>query len=224
MEVGLRDQISGYFLYLLSQVVRRTCRFSSSGYQYVDKLLENNEPVIISAWHGMTMMLLGYFSNMINLNSIALIMPDDWRGRTLFVFTQRVGTISFPMNLDGEQSMATGRQLIKFVKKMQSGTHAFITPDGPEGPSYKIKPGIFYIAQKTGAPILPIGAYNRHGYRLKRWDRYSIPFPFSRVSIEIGQPYNVRPENKDLSEASEHLTNLLHRVTAQAAANYYEIG
>jgi len=79
MEVGLRDQISGNFLYLLSQVVRRTCRFTSSGFQHVEKVLENNEPVIISAWHGMTMMLLGYFSNMIDLNSIALIMPDDWR-------------------------------------------------------------------------------------------------------------------------------------------------
>jgi len=36
----------------------------------------------------------------------------------------------------------------------------------------------------------------------------------------VGEPYGVAPDQSE-AEINEHLTNSLHRVTAQAAANYY---
>jgi len=107
------------------------------------------------------------------------------------------------------------------VRQVKAGRDAYITPDGPEGPSYMIKPGITYIAQKANATVLPLGAYTRHGYRVPRWDRYVLPYPFSKIAIQIGEPIIV-DKKAELTAVSHHLTQQLHQVTLQAAANYYE--
>lgn len=117
--------------------------------------------------------------------------------------------------------MATARKLAQLVKLVKAGRYCYITPDGPFGPSYVMKPGLTYIAQKADAIILPIGAYARHSYQLKRWDRYTIPYPFSRIAVEIGAPLTVE-KGMDLTAVNHTLTNILNQVTLQAAANYYE--
>jgi lysophospholipid acyltransferase (LPLAT)-like uncharacterized protein len=107
------------------------------------------------------------------------------------------------------------------VRMLRQGFDAYITPDGPDGPAYLVKPGVAYLAKKTGATILPVGAYTRSGHRLNRWDRYIVPRPYSRISVSVGRPIQIGSE-EDLPTVCEHLTDVLHRVTAQAAANYYE--
>ncbi len=169
----------------------------------------------------MTMMLVGFFANQYDLSRLVLILPDDWRGGTLTVFANKLGVTPFPMNLHGDASMASARQLAKLVRQVKAGRDAYITPDGPEGPSYEIKPGITFIAKKADATILPLGAYARHGYRVPRWDRYVLPYPFSKIAIQIGEPLVV-DKDADLTAVSHHLTQQLHHVTLQAAANYYE--
>lgn len=148
-------------------------------------------------------------------------MPDDWRGASLMVFAQQLGAIPYPMKLDGDSTIGQGRELVKLVRHVVSGKHLFINPDGPDGPSHLIKPGITYIAKKSKAVILPIGAYTRHAYIVPRWDRYVVPYPFSRISLYIDTPFHVSPD-VDLNEANQKLTTALNRVTLQAAANYYE--
>ncbi|MFQ5399339.1 MAG: lysophospholipid acyltransferase family protein [Anaerolineae bacterium] len=218
---NLRDTINGKGLYLLSQITRRTARFQVSGRHHLEAVVASDKPTIFTTWHGMTMMLVGYFSKVLDLSSIVLLMPDDWRGGALSIFASSLGTTPFPMNLKGESSMATARKLARLVRKVKEGRDCYITPDGPDGPAYVVKPGIAFIAKKAGANILPIGVYARHGYRISRWDRYVVPYPFSRISVVFGEPISVA-EDAELEAITEPLTNKLHRVAAQAAANYYE--
>ena len=117
--------------------------------------------------------------------------------------------------------MASARTLARMVRRMREGQDAYVTPDGPDGPAYQVKPGIAYLAQKTGAALLPAGAYTRTGHRLNRWDRYVVPRPFSRIAVVIGKPLRVPPD-AELEMATEQLTTALHQVTMQAAADYYE--
>ena len=83
-------------------------------------------------------------------------------------------------------------------------------------------PCIAVPAKKANAVILPVGAYARHGYRLNRWDQYMVPYPFSRISVVFGAPMMVDEDVVDFTAVTHPLTDVLHRVTAQAAANYYE--
>ena len=202
-------------------MTRRSGRFQVSGMEHLEAAKATGKPIILTAWHGMTMMLVGFFANFYDVSSIVLLMPDDWRGEALAIFASKLGAEPFPMNLKDEANMATARKLVSLVRKVKAGHDCYITPDGPDGPAYVIKPGVAFIAQKAGALILPMGAYARHGYRLGRWDRYVIPYPYSRISVAIGAPMGVE-KGEALTAVTETLTDKLHRITAQAAANYYE--
>jgi lysophospholipid acyltransferase (LPLAT)-like uncharacterized protein len=218
----LGDRVNGNTLYLLSQIIRKTGRYQISGLHHLEAVWDTGRPFVAVAWHGMTMMLVGFFTAHYDLSSFVLILPDDWRGKALAIFTNKLGAHPFPMNLEGDSSMATARTLAKLVRRVREGSYGYVTPDGPDGPAYLIKPGVAYIARKANAALLPLGAYARHCYRLNRWDRYTVPYPFARISIEIGAPIVMERDVEDLSPVIVTLTDTLHRVTAQAAANYYE--
>ncbi len=218
---SFRDKLSGNALYWLSQIARRSGRYQVSGLEYLQTAQASGKPLVFATWHGMTMMLVGFFANQYDLSKLVLLMPDDWRGEALQVFANKLGAAPFPMDLKGEANMATARRLATLVRQVKAGQDAYITPDGPEGPAYVIKPGVAYIAQKAKAIILPLGAYARHGYRVNRWDRYIVPYPFSRISVAIGEPMTVE-KGEELTAVTHTLTNQLHRIAAQAAANYYE--
>jgi hypothetical protein len=63
-----------------------------------------------------------------------------------------------------------------------------ITPDGPRGPVHEFKPGAVLLAQITGKPILPVSVAASRTIRLRTWDRFELPLPFSRVVIAYGEP------------------------------------
>ncbi|WP_420631099.1 lysophospholipid acyltransferase family protein [Candidatus Leptofilum sp.] len=216
-----QDRASGTLLHSWARMTSRLSKYQVTGLEHLRAAQERERPLIFAAWHGMTMMLVGFFANHYDLSRLVLILPDDWRGTTLVVFANKLGVTPFPMNLHGDASMATARQLAKLVRQVKAGRDAYITPDGPDGPSYEIKPGITYIAQKADATILPLGAYARRGYRVPRWDRYVMPYPFSKIAIQIGEPLVVG-KNDEGTAVTSHLANQLHHVTLQAAANFYE--
>ena len=215
--------ISGTILYLFSVLVFRTCRFRVSGIEQLESALENGKPIIVTSWHGMTMMIAGFLRKKIDVSSFMGTRPDDYRGDTLEVFGRKLGVDSFPLNLTGDSTLGSGRKLVSLVRKMSAGKNLIIHPDGPAGPAYFVKPGVSYLAKKTGAVILPFGCYCRHAYHVPRWDRYTLPIPFSKVHIQIGNIVTVPKNIRDLSEINQQLTDILHRVSAQASANYYEL-
>lgn len=223
MEINLRDRISGNLLYALSRLVQKTCRYQVSGFENLEATFNSGRPVVITGWHGITMMLVPYARQYQDISSFVVLMPDDWRGASLQVFTERLGAVPYPMNLHGDSTLGMGRKLARLVREVVSGKHIYITPDGPDGPSFDIKPGLTFIAKKANAVILPCGGYARHAYIVPRWDRYVIPYPFSRISLCFGEPFTIPPVTDDLSAIDEQLVDKIHRVTMQAAANYYEV-
>ncbi len=218
---GWRDRLNGTSLYWLSQITRKSGRFQVSGLNNLKQAQESGRPLIFATWHGFTMMLVAFFADHYDVSRIVLLMPDDWRGAALEIFARKVGAEPYPMDLTGEGGMASARKLTHLIRRVREGFDCYITPDGPDGPAYVIKPGITYIARKAKALIVPLGAYARHAYRLPRWDRYVVPLPFSRISVTIGEPIETPDKGKETA-VTEHLTNVLHRMAAQAAANYYE--
>jgi lysophospholipid acyltransferase (LPLAT)-like uncharacterized protein len=46
-----------------------------------------------------------------------------------------------------------------------------------------LKPGSVIVARRTRAPMLLIGAEFESAWRLRSWDRFYLPKPFSRVRM-----------------------------------------
>jgi lysophospholipid acyltransferase (LPLAT)-like uncharacterized protein len=72
-------------------------------------------------------------------------------------------------------------------------THLGMTPDGPQGPRRRVKTGIIFMASLTGLPIVPIGICFANAWRLRSWDRFAIPKPWSCIMAVAGQAIYVPP-------------------------------
>ena len=66
---------------------------------------------------------------------------------------------------------------------MREGHDVGITPDGPRGPIYTVEPGILVVTRRNDAPLLLIGAEFTNAWRLKSWDRFYVPRPFSQIIL-----------------------------------------
>lgn len=96
-----------------------------------------------------------------------------------------------------------------------------ITPDGPRGPRFKMKPGAIFAAQISRKPVVPIAYAARPARLLKTWDKFVIPFPFAKVRIAIGEPYfpERKLDDEQMRHAERELEQRLLQVFREAAAH-----
>jgi lysophospholipid acyltransferase (LPLAT)-like uncharacterized protein len=93
----------------------------------------------------------------------------------------------------GSSSRLGARAIFQLTEVLASGRDVVITPDGPLGPVYDLGQGIVFLAQKSGARVLPMNLEYSHCWRLGSWDRFIIPRPFSKVRVLISPPLRVEP-------------------------------
>jgi len=95
----------------------------------------------------------------------------------------------------GSSSRLGASAILQLTDVLASGGDVVITPDGPRGPAYELGPGIVYLAQKSGAAVVPVNMEYSSCWRLKSWDRFILPRPFAKICVIIGQPHRVRSTN-----------------------------
>ena len=53
--------------------------------------------------------------------------------------------------------------------------------------------GAAYLAAASGALLAPMRVRMTRAYRFERaWDRFQVPYPFSRIDVAFGRPYAPR--------------------------------
>jgi len=73
-----------------------------------------------------------------------------------------------------------GRTLIEL---MRAGNDIGITPDGPRGPLYVVEPGVLVVTRRNNAPMILMGAEFGPALRLRSWDKFYVPWPFTRIRL-----------------------------------------
>ncbi|MGP1274534.1 MAG: lysophospholipid acyltransferase family protein [Caulobacterales bacterium] len=89
-------------------------------------------------------------------------------------------------SLDDKGAMSAYRAMVRHLE--EDGVMA-ITPDGPKGPRMRVTPGAIRLAEATGVPILAVTWSIRARKVFNSWDRFVLPFPFSRGVIIWSEPY-----------------------------------
>ncbi len=111
------------------------------------------------------------------------------------------------------------RALIQQIADMRSHIRpGVVIPDGPQGPRHKVKRGVILLAQKTGVPIIPIAYSSKRRKVFGSWDRFLLPYPWSKGIIVYGRPMDVAPDldEASITEAKAALEAELNRVTEMA--------
>ena len=100
----------------------------------------------------------------------------------------------------------------ELVNQITSGNDIAITPDGPRGPRYQFKPGAALVARQAKSPVLLITGKFHNAWRLKSWDRFYLPKPFSVVEFQC-RYYEELPETKSNDDVAEFLGRSLMEIT-----------
>jgi len=83
----------------------------------------------------------------------------------------------------GSSSRRGSEALREMVQAVRKGLDVAVTPDGPRGPRYRLSSGLIKLAQVTRAPVMGVHVHYSRAIRLKTWDRFVIPLPFSKLTI-----------------------------------------
>ena len=170
-------------------------------------------PVIFCLWHNrlpLCMRIWARFSrpDLRPAGLVALISASHDGGvlaRTLRYF--RVEAVR------GSSSRRGAQALLELTSWLERGYSAAITPDGPRGPRYQISDGAIALAQVSGRPIVPVSSQVNWKWSLKSWDRFQVPLPFARGTVNIGEPVSIPRELTDEQRQSLKRT-LLERMQA----------
>lgn len=111
----------------------------------------------------------------------------------------------------GRRGSEGARELIAVLK---AGIDAGITVDGSRGPVYEAKEGAMMLARRTRAPLILLTPVYSSAWRLKSWDRFFVPRPFSRVrfKLETWEHVEAFAPAMDRKAATAHLTARLREL------------
>jgi lysophospholipid acyltransferase (LPLAT)-like uncharacterized protein len=100
----------------------------------------------------------------------------------------------------GSSGHGGSRALDDVVAPHEAGRSTVINPDGPSGPVHRARGGAIRMNQRTGVPIVPLTFDCSRSFRLPTWDAKRVPWPFSRVTIRVGERLEA-PDEERLTRA-----------------------
>jgi lysophospholipid acyltransferase (LPLAT)-like uncharacterized protein len=91
---------------------------------------------------------------------------------------------------------------VAVVRRLKAGEDAAFALDGPKGPRFFVSPGARAAARLANGVLVPMGSAAPRGFTLeKAWDRFRIPWPFTRVAVALGEPLAPSVSDEELGLA-----------------------
>jgi hypothetical protein len=171
--------LNAALLYLLIFAVCKTVRFDIHGEELVEAEKHKGSNVLFAVWHQASFVMFYLYRN----KRACVITTPEVKGKILGKVAEWMGYINITLPLDSDKFDAA-RGFARMLKTIRAGHDAVIAVDGPKGPLYDIKPGVYFLSEKAGVPIITVGVRaDRKLTLFWRWDKYFIPLPFSKVAI-----------------------------------------
>jgi len=214
---GLKALKDNFLVWLVSWLgpaliwlLGKTLRISWKGLENLQEVRKGGQRVIYALWHGRLLILT--FAH--RRQKVHVLISQHRDGELIARTVRRLGFVP----IRGSTTRGGTQAIFQMVSKIQDGYDLAITPDGPKGPHHKVQSGAIYIAQRSGLPIMPISASAKSAWRLKSWDSFLIPKPFSKAVIILGKPVYVSQDavENELNSKIAELEQQLLELTTQA--------
>jgi len=167
-------------------------------------------PALVAFWHGEQLALLGQRPAGPLIAAISLSRDGDLQTAVMARFGVRA--------VRGSSSRGGPMALRGLLRSLRAGHTALMAVDGPRGPYGAVKPGIIYLAQRTGLPIYAASVAVGRGHRLMgAWDKFLLPWPWTRTVVCFGAPW--RPsEGGSMDQHCAELGEMLREAGRQASS------
>ncbi len=145
------------------------------------------QPYIFAVWHNRLLLLPSLFRKFLPGRPAAALISASGDGDLIAAIVEKFnyGTIR------GSTSRKAASALLSLADTFAAGTHLVITPDGPRGPAYQLGQGVVFLAQKCNSPVIPASLEFSSSWRVRSWDRFFAPRPFSQVRFILGPPIQI---------------------------------
>ena len=169
--------------------------------------------IIVPVWHQRLLPALAYVTRFKHFNPIVMISRSR-DGELIADMAQRLGLVP----VRGSSSRGGAEAFMTLVKELERNPAVVHIVDGPGGPKGVVKPGLIRMANLSGAAIFPITISADRAWIAGSWDRFLVPKPFSKVTIQWEEPFFV-PRDADpekLEDLRKDIENRLIESYAEA--------
>ena len=147
---------------------------------------KQDEAPLWALWHETILMSVWYHRR----QKVRVMISASRDGELISAIARLFGYVP----VRGSSSKGGKEAAAEMVDNLKEGKRSAITPDGPRGPRRQLKLGVVTIARLSGRPVVPFTFEAEKCWRLKSWDRFIIPKPFSRAVFVYGEPIRIPAE------------------------------
>ncbi len=194
--------------------VQLTCRLQGKrvhGFEHARRTLAEHGNAIFAFWHNRFFATPFWWRWLLRARPMSAMISRSLDGEILsrmirFIPAEAVRGSEF----DGGVAA-----LKAATAKLRDGVNFCITPDGPRGPKYKVKPGTVALARLSGKPIIPAAFDCTRKLLLNSWDSFVVPLPGGHIELCFGEPILV-DRSRSPEEWSALIEERLIEVTRRA--------
>ena len=173
------------FLFFFLKIYLFTIKIKTKNEEaFLEKL--KTERVILCTWHQQFFVLIKAFEKYKKYNP-SFIASKSEDGHLTSEISKKVGWNP----IRGSSHKGGTLALMKIIKKLKKNKLALHIVDGPRGPIGKVKPGLLSMAKFSNALIIPFYVSASSYYMVSSWDKFIIPKPFSKVTINFDEAIKV---------------------------------
>jgi lysophospholipid acyltransferase (LPLAT)-like uncharacterized protein len=197
MKFWLRTRVLPPLAAALVRLLGMTLRMRITGRERLERLTAEGGPVIFAFWHNRLLLLPYFYRRFFQGRKLVVMMSRSRDGQMVADYAGQFG-VEAARGSTSKAGAFAYRQLLRDLEAR--GCDVGVTPDGPRGPRYVVQHGIIKLAQTTGRPIIGVTCHYGWKTELRSWDRFQIPWPFSKCELVLMDPLPV-PEG--VGEAGE---------------------
>ena len=183
-------KLAGFGLWFLIQLLGMTQRVKSAK----ETGKEGESQSIIVFWHN-RILPAGYLWTQVDKQFPMCILTSASKDGALVESVLRYFNIA---SVRGSTHRRASIGLLGMIQNVRAGKSVALTPDGPQGPVYRMNNGVIKIASTTGIPIIPLCIEFSSCWRIgSTWDGFCIPKPFSEIRLLWKAPVYIPRELTD---------------------------
>lgn len=171
---------------------------------------KTRSPATIVFWHN-HLFIAAYWAKVRPKGKLYAMMSAGTIGSWISPFYENfnIKAIRGSTNLRATQGL---KEVVQIVYK---GNDIAITPDGSRGPCYQFKAGAALVLKMADPAIIFFSCKFHNAWRLKTWDHFYLPKPFSKVEciFHYISTYKELTNSDDIQTIKEALNRELMNIT-----------
>jgi len=204
----LKHWIRRLILVALVWGISRSGRLVLINWHVFEQLRRQRQAYLVGVWHNCIMALMALMGR----DRYPIIVSRSRDGEDIQWISARFGI----QPVWGSASAGGSAALRQSLRLLGGGNPLIVTPDGPRGPRYEVKPGVVALARKTRAPIVPLACSALRRWEFRSWDRMKLPKPFTKMVVMVGDPIWLDPAEADEATHTQRVQTAMRELMLRA--------